>query len=143
MTRIKRILFTIMTSLGLLMPAAVPALAGAVSVPDTEPNDTRGGLCAGAELQVGADCASVDAGSDEDINALIETVINIFSLIVGIVAVIMIIVAGLKYITSGGDSGNVTGAKNTILYAVIGLIIVALAQVIVRFVLNQTTDLAG
>jgi hypothetical protein len=51
----------------------------------------------------------------------------------------MIIWGGLKYITSGGDSGNVTGAKNTILYAIIGLIIVALAQFIVRFVLSKTT----
>ena len=54
-----------------------------------------------------------------------------------------VIIGGLKYITSGGDSGNVTGAKNTILYAVIGLIIVVLAQVIVRFVLVQTNDLAA
>ena len=60
--------------------------------------------------------------------------------IVGVVAVIMIIVGGLKYITSGGDSGNISGAKNTILYAVIGLIFVALAQVIVRFVLARSTN---
>ena len=52
----------------------------------------------------------------------------------------MIIIGGLRYITSGGDSGNVTGAKNTILYAVVGLIVVALAQVIVRFVVNRATS---
>jgi hypothetical protein len=51
----------------------------------------------------------------------------------------MIIVAGFRYITSGGKQESVTGAKNTILYAVIGLIIVALAQIIVRFVLNKAT----
>jgi hypothetical protein len=59
------------------------------------------------------------------------------------VAVVMIIIGGLKYITSGGDSGNVTGAKNTILYAIIGLVIVALAQFIVRFVLSKTTGTVG
>jgi cytochrome bd-type quinol oxidase subunit 2 len=80
------------------------------------------------------------ADPDDTINNIITTVINIFSLIVGVVSVIMIIIGGLKYITSGGDSGNVTGAKNTILYAVIGLVIVALAQVIVRFVLGRVTD---
>jgi hypothetical protein len=62
-----------------------------------------------------------------------------FSLVVGVVAVIMIIIAGFKYITSGGDSGNVTSAKNTILYAIIGLVVVALSQFIVKFVLGRIT----
>jgi TRAP-type C4-dicarboxylate transport system permease small subunit len=69
---------------------------------------------------------------------MIKKIINILSVIVGVVAVIMIIIGGFRYITSGGSSDKVTGAKNTILYAIIGLIIVALAQVIVRFVLNKT-----
>ena len=51
----------------------------------------------------------------------------------------MIIVGGFKYITSGGNDGNVSTAKNTILYAVIGLVIVALAQIIVRYVLGKAT----
>jgi hypothetical protein len=52
----------------------------------------------------------------------------------------MIIFGGLRYITSGGNDSSVTGAKNTILYAIIGLIIVALAQVLVRFTLNKVTN---
>jgi hypothetical protein len=56
------------------------------------------------------------------------------------VAVIMIIVGGLKYITSGGDSNNVSSAKSTIIYAIIGLVVVALAQFIVQFVLNKVTS---
>jgi uncharacterized membrane protein len=75
------------------------------------------------------------------LNTLIKNIINIFSILVGIVAVIMIIVGGFRYITSGGDSGNVTTAKNTILYAIVGLVIVALAQFIVRFVLEKSTNL--
>jgi hypothetical protein len=51
----------------------------------------------------------------------------------------MIIFGGFKYITSGGESGNVTSAKNTIIYAVIGLVIVAFAQFIVQFVLGKIT----
>lgn len=138
MSRIKRILLTIAAALGLLAPAAMPVTVFA------QENDVKPGLCAGAELTTNpTDCATSAAASNEGINTLITNVINIFSLVVGIVAVIMIIVGGLKYITSGGDSGNVTGAKNTILYAVVGLIVVALAQVIVRFVLNQTADIAG
>jgi uncharacterized membrane protein len=77
------------------------------------------------------------------VSGLLRTVINVFSWIVGVIAVIMIIVGGLKYITSGGDSGNVSSAKNTILYALVGLVIVALAQFIVRFVLGQATSITG
>ena len=58
-------------------------------------------------------------------------------LVVGVIAVIMIIIGGLRYITSGGDSNNTKGAKDTILYAIIGLVVVAMAQVIVKFVLNK------
>lgn len=84
-----------------------------------------------------ADPAAWEESQDESVLEIIPLAINIFSIVVGVIAVIMIIVGGLKYITSSGDSGNVTSAKNTILYAVIGLVIVALAQVIVRFVLGE------
>jgi cytochrome bd-type quinol oxidase subunit 2 len=133
MSRIKRILFTVAASLGLLAPAAVPAVVLAQA-------DIAGGLCQGASLQIDPGCTIEDDNSTTTVNKILEDVINIFSLVVGIVAVIMIIVGGLKYITSGGESGNITTAKNTILYAVVGLIIVALAQVIVRFVLTKAGD---
>jgi hypothetical protein len=116
---------------------AVPAGVFAVE------NATREGLCDGVNLNPagGSDCnASVD---NDNFGDLLTRVINIFSIIVGVVAVVMIIIGGLKYITSGGDSGNVSSAKNTIIYAIVGLIIVALAQFIVRFVLGNTSDLAS
>ncbi len=53
------------------------------------------------------------------------------------ISVFMLIFGGLKYITSGGESSGITGAKNTILYAIIGLVVVGLAQIIVQFVLNR------
>lgn len=133
MTRIKRILFTAMASFGLLVPVALPATLAGAQV------DIGGSLCEGANLQVGAECDD-EVATDQSINDLLATVINFISLVVGVIAVIMIIIGGVKYITSGGDSGNVTGAKNTILYAVIGLVIVALAQLIVNFVLNTAGD---
>lgn len=101
------------------------------------------GLCQGANLEVGTTCQSggiTDAEAQTKVNNLIKTVINLFSVVVGVVSVIMIIIGGLKYITSGGDSTSVAGAKNTILYAIIGLIIVALAQVMVQFVLGKVSQ---
>lgn len=97
-------------------------------------------LCAGANLDVTTDCNTggiTDEEAEKRINRIIRSVINLFSLAVGVVSVIMIIIGGLKYITSGGDSGNVSGAKNTIMYALIGIVIVALSQFIVRFVLTR------
>jgi type IV secretory pathway VirB2 component (pilin) len=81
-------------------------------------------------------CEETDGSS---VNRLIATILNILSFIAGVAAVIMIIIAGFKFITSQGDSSAVTSARNTALYAVVGIIIVVLAQVIVRFVLTQAT----
>ena len=101
--------------------------------------DIEGNLCAGVNLKVGdKTCDASEA--DEKVNSLITDIINIFSLVVGVIAVIMIIIGGLKYIMSSGDSNNITSAKNTILYAIIGLVIVAMSQFIVRFVLTRTTS---
>jgi TRAP-type C4-dicarboxylate transport system permease small subunit len=74
------------------------------------------------------------------INNMVHTIVNLLSAVVGIVAVIMIIVGGFRYITSGGNDTSVTAAKNTILYAIIGLVVVALAQIIVRFTLSKLTN---
>lgn len=118
---------------------ALPVFAQTASAQDIQDN-----LCRGANLEVGgADCtADLDVAGDQ-MSALIATAIDLFSLVIGVIAVVMIMVGGVKYITSQGDSGNVTAAKNTILYAIIGLIIVALSQLIVRFVLGQASEIAS
>ncbi len=86
------------------------------------------------------DKTATSDSATKKVDALIKNIVNIFSLIVGVVSVIMIIVGGFKYITSGGDSGRVSSAKNTIIYAVIGLIIVAFAQILVKFVIFKSTS---
>lgn len=67
----------------------------------------------------------------------VQNVINILLYIVGISAVIVIIVGGLRYVLSGGDPKNTAAAKDTIMYAAIGLAVSLLAYAIVNFVLNQ------
>jgi cytochrome bd-type quinol oxidase subunit 2 len=121
----KQVAITIALIAALLVPLAYATPVGA------DVND----VCQGLAL-TGESCAETDGPSVESTIAL---VINVLSVIVGVAAVIMIIIGGLKYITSTGDSSNVQSAKNTILYAIIGLVIVALAQVIVRFVLNRVS----
>jgi hypothetical protein len=84
-----------------------------------------------------ADCAHTDQG----VTDTISTIVNILSLVVGAIAVIMIIVSGFRYITSGGDSGRVGNAKNTLIYALIGVAIAALAQFLVHFVLHRASTI--
>jgi hypothetical protein len=78
-------------------------------------------------------------GSTTKLSDVIKAIVNIISAIVGVVAVIMIIIGGMRYVTSGGDSNNVASAKNTVLYAIIGLIVVAMAQVVVHFVIKSAS----
>lgn len=102
-------------------------------------------LCAGANLKLSTSGSNDECtrpgekSNSKSIEDLIAQIINVLTVIVGIVAVIMIIIGGFKYITSGGDSGAVSSAKNTVIYAIVGLIIVAFAQIIVRFVINKAT----
>ncbi len=128
---IKKYITNTLLAVLLLTPIMVPATVAAA--------DINGSLCQGANLEVGggSDCTTGDP--EGKVNDMITLVINIFSIVVGVVAVIMIIIGGLKYITSSGDSNNITSAKNTILYAIIGLIVVALAQFVVKFVLAKAT----
>ena len=69
-------------------------------------------------------------------NGVFKQVTNTILYIVGIIAVIMLIIGGIRYVTSGGDAKKVTDAKNTVLYAIIGLVIAFLAFAIVNFVIS-------
>ncbi len=85
-------------------------------------------------------CIKDNSGS---ISNVIKAGINLFSIVVGAIAVIMVIYGGFRYVTSSGKDDNVKGAKSTIMYALIGLVIIALAQILVRFVLTKSTSAAS
>ena len=135
--KIKLLMFSLSSILLFAVPLAAPAAVSADVI--------QGGLCHGAQtldVTPGDDTCTPEGGASGFSN-LLKRIINIISVVVGVVAVIMIIIGGFRYITSAGSSERVTAAKNTILYALIGLVIVALAQVIVRFVLTKTTQASG
>ena len=140
MNKINLLLTSIFAAAFMFVPAV--AFAASSSSTGTTPN-INGGLCAGANGTVDPNAANCDVNSQQatdNVQNLVTKVLNIFSWVVGVVSVVMIIFGGFKYITSGGDAGGVTGAKNTILYAIVGLVIVALAQVIVRFVIGTVAQ---
>lgn len=137
--KLKRMVLIAITPLLIGMPAGF-AMGGVALAADAGCSDVAGNINQGANVAFGNSGCSAPASGTNSLASIAKTVVNVFSLIVGLAAVIMIIYGGLRYITSGGDSGSVGNAKNTIIYALVGLLIVALAQTIVHFVLNAALN---
>ena len=93
----------------------------------------------GANAARGVDQVSNLFGS----TGVFTTVTNVLLFIVGAISVIMIIIGGMRYILSGGNSANVTAAKNTILYAIVGIVVAILGYAIVNFVITSFTSDGG
>jgi hypothetical protein len=126
---LRRKKITLVAALAALMVVCMPVAAYAQAATD---------VCNGIQIASGGSgCTTAEGGR---VNSVIATVVNILSAVVGVVSVIMIIIGGFRYVMSGGDSTSIAGAKNTIIYAIVGLVVVALAQIIVRFVLARVTN---
>lgn len=69
--------------------------------------------------------------------SLWNRILNVFTTVIGAVAVLMIVIGALRYVTSNGEPAQLTSAKNTILYAAVGLVLAAMANAIVNFVLTN------
>ena len=129
----------LMLGLAFALPAA-PALAEPATCDNIDVS--TGGVA------TGADCAQPSTAPENlfGANSVFRTVTNILLFIIGAIAVIMLIIGGVRYVVSSGDQNAVTGAKNTILYAIIGIIVAFLAYAAVNFVSDQLekgTNTAG
>lgn len=122
-TSLKLTIVGLLAAVGIMVAPAVPAFAASCN---------SAADCA----QIGADKAG-GSGSSASIGDIIKTIVNVLLFILGAVAVIMIVIGGIRYTISQGDSNAITSAKNTILYAVIGLVVALLAYAIVNFVIAQ------
>lgn len=90
---------------------------------------------------VGGGITAANTGENPaSIDVVIQNAIRVLLFVVGVAAVIMLIIGGIRYILSAGDQQAVAGAKNTIIYAIIGLIVAVLAWVAVDFVFQQITN---
>ncbi len=90
-----------------------------------------------AQKYTGTDAQTAATGDSRDLMSILQLIINVALGVIGFVAVVMIIVGGVQYTTSSGDTAKVTKAKNTILYGVVGLVIALLAFAIVNFILTN------
>ena len=121
-------------------PAALPLSAHAAgsSAPSTPAACSGSGNAAkdavlGGVGDVGGKCDGTGA------TGIFKLVVNVLSILAGALAVIMVIISGFKYITSAGDPNKVASAKNTLVYALVGIAVAALAQTLVHFVINKAS----
>lgn len=124
MNKIKRIIISTVAVMGLVALPVVPVYAE---------------TCTGSPAECvkkGTESVDNQNGGGAKLEDQIKTVVNVLLFILGAIAVVMIIIGGIRYATSGGDASGIKGAKDTILYAVIGLVVAIMAYAIVNFVID-------
>jgi len=126
----KKTILAIVSAFVLLAPATLMS-ATSYAVDQT----TKDNAC--SAIPGGCSASTGDGSSSSSIQSNVKFAINLFSWIVGVTAIIFMILGGFRFVTSGGDSGKVSSARNTILYSLIGLVVVATAQITVSFVLSN------
>ena len=117
-----------------LMSAALPVMTTFALGEDGEEAAPSGGSAVG---NASKGLNEVNPGANTDLMGQIQLILNAVYVVVGIVAVVMIILGGISYATSQGDAAKVKKGKDTILYGIIGLVVVLLAFAITSFVLSQ------
>jgi hypothetical protein len=89
-------------------------------------------------------CDDSTDGADRDpINGdggVIADVANLLALAGGVIAVFIIVIAGITMMTSGGDAGKVSSSRNAIIYAAVGLVVIVLARTIVVFIFDRLVN---
>jgi len=116
-----------------VLALGVSFVAPAIASTDVNAQTFDQGLQDGADSAKGKD-QQADLFGD---NGVFKTVTNVLLFIIGAISVIMLIIGGIRYVVSGGDSAAVTSAKNTILYAVVGIVVAILAFALVNFVIGS------
>lgn len=135
----KRIMLSVISLVGLVavlqFTSPSPVLA--------QFNNARDEACSGLGAQNDAGASdgfiNCDDTGESTVNSVLAAALNILSVVAGVIAVIMMIIAGIKFLTSQGDAGAVASARNTVIYAVVGIVIVVMSQVVVRFVIDRAT----
>ncbi|MEO5950684.1 MAG: hypothetical protein ABIQ04_04505 [Candidatus Saccharimonadales bacterium] len=143
MKRIQTIIISLVAVVGIgttgivLSPQMSYAAPGDIA---QKPADVAADKAAAADSptdQITKGVTNVGPSNTGTLDGGIKNTINVLLYIIGIAAVIMIVIGGLRYVLSGGDSSATKGAKDTILYAVVGLVIAIIAFAIVNFVVTS------
>ncbi len=122
---IKKLILPYIAVIALALTVVAAPMAGAFD----------GTVQGGANAARGTDQTADLFGS----TGIFRTITNVLLFVLGAISVIMIIIGGLRYVISGGNATAVTAAKNTILYAIVGVVVALLAYAIINFVLTSFT----
>lgn len=134
----KRILITLTMVISLLVPSLV-LVSGSAAAVNPVP-DCGNGSAAGQPSvcgDVGPHGQAGNNGSNSPIIKIIKAAIEVLSFIIGAAAIIGIVVSGIRLMASGGDSQAVASARSGLIYSLIGVAVVALAQLLVALVLDR------
>lgn len=101
--------------------------------------DTSSSLCSGAGGTLNGGSCDTPGKNLAGTGGFVGSITNTLITIAGAITVIVIVIGGIRYITSTGDATRVKQAKDTILYGVIGLVVVIMAYAIVNFVIGRIT----
>lgn len=134
MKKIKHLLLT-----GALLLLAFAPVLSTNLVHAQVSDESKDAACQGLGGATGDACTG-DAGSS--VGNLVASIINILSWIVGLISIVMMIVGGLKFVTSNGNAQAISSARSTVIYALVGVVVAVVAQVLVRFVVTRV-DASG
>ncbi|MBP9667675.1 hypothetical protein KBD87_02625 [Candidatus Saccharibacteria bacterium] len=87
-------------------------------------------------INQGIDSAGGEDTKSTDLNEKIKQIVNVLMFIMGAISVIMVVVGGIRYAVSGGDQTSITAGKNTVLYAIIGLVVAIMGYAIVNWIVD-------
>jgi len=133
---VKRLIVKLSLIIAIFSGMLLAPLPAAAAINCASPASAQEQIQCGACGAAGATTCN-PAPATKKLGDTIATVINIISVFGGALAVLMIIVGGFRYITSGGSPEGTKGARQTIVYAIIGLVVIAVAQIIVHFVIHS------
>lgn len=141
--KINGFIFGTLLLLGVIGQFALPSYSGAAPTSSTSTSCGGSSTSGSAKSQVlGGVGATGNECDSSTVGKTVKRIVQLLLYVTGAIAVIMVIYSGFSYITSAGDSNKVNSAKNTLIYAIIGLIIAALANTIVSIVIKESTSTA-
>jgi hypothetical protein len=129
---IKKALLPVFILLSLILSTYAPTYAASI----------LGNTCsAGGDTSSSSVCTDISSNPNENPvsgnDSLILKIANIISYVAGIAAVIVLVVGGIQFAVSGGDSSKVSSARTTILGAVIGIVIIVLGRAMINFLISR------
>ena len=121
----------------LLIPISIAYISSSVFAADSTITNGISNICAKAANPPGFCADASSSPAQNPAYSVFSTVLDILSWAIGIISVIVIIVAGIRMITSNGDSKSFSSARDSILYAAIGIVVFAVSQIILYFVISK------